>query len=237
MTNIELNAHFAIIIEGSMLQNVVSKGPIRLQMIRDLISNDIQFVKCMANILSVKSAGKEYPMVEEFKREAGLYLQKKIKQLQLMAQSVNGRYDLSLGDMANPLSHGSHFFQPSQQSQGNYSMHNGNMSTMPPSAGNANASSSRKSSNAIPFTSDPDLPDDHKATTRIDYEKSEPIVRLLAQVRKVGMDILFPQSTHDKVTIHRLKHGAACVLNPVLVNVDLGVHIHGDKGVQYSSPP
>lgn len=32
-----------------------------------------------------------------------------------------------------------------------------------------------------------------------DIEKSEPIVRLLAQVRKVGMDILFPQSVHDKV--------------------------------------
>jgi hypothetical protein len=35
--------------------------------------------------------------------------------------------------------------------------------------------------------------------SRIEFEKSEPIVRLLAQVRKVGMDILFPQSTHDKV--------------------------------------
>lgn len=32
-----------------------------------------------------------------------------------------------------------------------------------------------------------------------DIEKSEPIVRLLAKVRKVGMDILFPQSVHDKV--------------------------------------
>eukprot|EP01034_Spumella_vulgaris_P022618 gene22618-28755_t len=47
---------------------------------------------------------------------------------------------------------------------------------------------------------DSDLPDDHKQTaSRIEFEKSEPIVRLLAQVRKVGMDILFPQSTHDKI--------------------------------------
>ena len=51
----------------------------------------------------------------------------------------------------------------------------------------------------IPPIQDYDLPDDHKSNTRIDYEKSEPIVRLLAQVRKVGMDILFPQSTHDKI--------------------------------------
>lgn len=34
---------------------------------------------------------------------------------------------------------------------------------------------------------------------RIEFEKSEPIIRLLAQLRKVGMDILFPQSVHDKI--------------------------------------
>lgn len=33
----------------------------------------------------------------------------------------------------------------------------------------------------------------------VDIEKSEPIVRFLAQVRKMGMDVLFPQSAHDKV--------------------------------------
>jgi len=35
----------------------------------------------------------------------------------------------------------------------------------------------------------------------IDIEKSEPIVRLLAHVRKGGMDILFPQISHDKVSM------------------------------------
>jgi hypothetical protein len=34
---------------------------------------------------------------------------------------------------------------------------------------------------------------------RNEFEKAEPFVRLLAHVRKLGMDILFPQSTHDKV--------------------------------------
>jgi uncharacterized membrane protein YgcG len=35
--------------------------------------------------------------------------------------------------------------------------------------------------------------------SRIEFEKSEPIIRLLAQLRKIGMDILFPQTVHDKV--------------------------------------
>lgn len=34
---------------------------------------------------------------------------------------------------------------------------------------------------------------------QLDVEKSEPIVKLLAEVRKVGMDVLFPQTVHDKV--------------------------------------
>ena len=32
-------------------------------------------------------------------------------------------------------------------------------------------------------------------------EKTEPIIKLLAHVRKVGMDIIFPQITHDKVNM------------------------------------
>jgi hypothetical protein len=32
-------------------------------------------------------------------------------------------------------------------------------------------------------------------------EKAEPIIKLLAHVRKVGMDIIFPQITHDKVCV------------------------------------
>lgn len=35
-----------------------------------------------------------------------------------------------------------------------------------------------------------------------EMEKHDPIMRLLAQIRKYGMDILFPQSIHDKVSIH-----------------------------------
>ena len=34
----------------------------------------------------------------------------------------------------------------------------------------------------------------------MDIEKSEPIVRLLADIRNDGMDILFPQTSHDKVS-------------------------------------
>lgn len=38
----------------------------------------------------------------------------------------------------------------------------------------------------------------------IEFEKSEPIVRFLAQARKIGMDVIFPQSTHDKVRLFKL---------------------------------
>ena len=52
----------------------------------------------------------------------------------------------------------------------------------------------------MPPSGPPDAPNmDPTLVSRIEFEKSEPIIRLLAQVRKVGMDILFPQSVHDKV--------------------------------------
>lgn len=56
---------------------------------------------------------------------------------------------------------------------------------------------------AIPADMSSSKGDDGKSPLQfIDYEKSEPIVRFLAQVRKLGMDILFPQSTHDKVKLY-----------------------------------
>ena len=33
-----------------------------------------------------------------------------------------------------------------------------------------------------------------------EIERNEPIIRLLAHIRKAGMDILFPQMIHDKVS-------------------------------------
>lgn len=37
------------------------------------------------------------------------------------------------------------------------------------------------------------------AINDVDIEKCPPMVKFLAQVRKSGMDILFPQVAHDKV--------------------------------------
>jgi hypothetical protein len=44
----------------------------------------------------------------------------------------------------------------------------------------------------------------------IEFEKLDPIVRFLAQIRKYGMDVLYPQIIHDKVSTISILLGGQC---------------------------
>lgn len=186
-----------------------SKGQIHLQMHRDLVGNDAQFVGCIVQFLLSKAAGKEYHTIEDFRGEAIAYLQQKSKYPQ---QTVGDpKYGSSSPD--SNFHHGTrvygHDYNSATVSKGFYSnsLSHSSSGTIGTNSGGMNNSVGRKvSSRSVSVLLDPDLPDG-KTSPRIDYEKSDPIVRLLAQVRKVGMDILFPQSTHDKVRI-----ASTCIL-------------------------
>ena len=166
----------------------------------ELVGNDSQFVGYILRFLSTKFAGMEYPTIEQFKAEAIVYLQ------QHSQQSVtDARYRSSSPESNFPNGNRiyGHENNSATVSKGFYSNSHSISGTNGNHVGGINNSAGRKipsRSGSVPV--DPGLPDG-KTSQRIDYEKSDPIVRLLAQVRKVGMDILFPQSTHDKVGAHR----------------------------------
>jgi hypothetical protein len=165
ISNEELTAHSALIIEGSLVPAVTAKGEIKLQMTRELVGNEYLFLKGLFNVISGKCEITDYPFVEEFRRDIAVHSNNRFNKL---SRQRMDDHDMGMGgDMSNmrgkPAKVAHHHIMP---------------------------------------IVDTDLPSDVKGTSsRIDYEKSEPIVRLLAQVRKVGMDILFPQSTHDKILV------------------------------------
>ena len=203
IASIDLNAYAAIVIEGAFSKVVNAKGQIHLQMHRDLIGNDSQFVKYILQFLLSKAPGKEYHTIEDFRGEAIAYLQQKSKYPQ---QSVaDPKYGSNSPD--SNFHHGTrvygHDYNSATVSKGYYSnsvSHSSSGNNGTNIGGISNSVGRKFSSRSVSVLIDPDLPDG-KTSPRIDYEKSDPIVRLLAQVRKVGMDILFPQSTHDKVRI------------------------------------
>eukprot|EP00597_Dinobryon_sp_UTEXLB2267_P014736 CAMPEP_0170107832 /NCGR_PEP_ID=MMETSP0020_2-20130122/6212_1 /TAXON_ID=98059 /ORGANISM="Dinobryon sp., Strain UTEXLB2267" /LENGTH=1044 /DNA_ID=CAMNT_0010332441 /DNA_START=252 /DNA_END=3386 /DNA_ORIENTATION=+ len=186
--------------ESMIMQPIAqSNGQIRVMMQRDFVSNDVQFVNFIAKQLTSKFGEKKYPSIEEFKQDVQAYLFKRQKQVKYPSDS---RYDISNSTEASALHTNTTRIPYEYTYSSNTSSSNPHATTTPVVINNGtggNYSSGRKHTLTKQTIIDSDLPDDRKSSNRIDYEKSEPIVRLLAQVRKVGMDILFPQSTHDKI--------------------------------------
>jgi len=201
-----------------------SNGQLRVLMQRDFVSNDVQFVNFITKQLTSKFGDKKYPSLEEFKQDVQVYLFKRQKQIKY--SSSDNRFEVLNTTEASAFSNTTRI--PYEFSSSN------SLAATPVVITNAtglNFSSGRKHTTTKQSITDSDLPDDRKSSNRIDYEKSEPIVRLLAQVRKVGMDILFPQSTHDKV----------CILLHILVNhvlflplLDSCMYIRRDQVVKYT---
>ena len=184
------------------MKNLNSKGNIRLQMYPQFVRNDIQFIRSIVQFLMLRSAGKESSTIDDFKSEASAFIQRRQKQIKYGSPlgPPETRFDSSnSGDSNFQTTRIPYEYSSTSSPSAGYFHHNQGHST--PSNGNncGNSSHRRHTTRSASVAHDSDLPDDHKQSQRFDYEKSEPIVRLLAQVRKVGMDILFPQSTHDKV--------------------------------------
>lgn len=176
LTNLtsEIELYAAVIYEAALAPVVTSKGQLSLQIHRDVAKQDTAILERVLHVLLIRSDAVDTPMIEEFRRD-----------LQSLTMVNQG------GGAGNSM------ISPSQPG-----------SAMRPSDVSDSSSASSRARNFLlsaPFTAHlndmNDLPPENYRSplSRIEFEKSEPIVRLLAQVRKIGMDILFPQSTHDKV--------------------------------------
>lgn len=165
----EVVVHAGILYEASFLPSVTKKGQIAHKLSPDTIGNEIALLERVFNILGGRTGGIDCPSIEELRREASAAL---------------GHDFFSASHVPrNPEGHFHSYYSDNQQQFGQ-------------------EVSSRVPAELLSRVPDNiDLADDYRSgmLTRIECEKSEPIVRLLAQVRKVGMDILFPQITHDKV--------------------------------------
>ena len=187
--NADLAAHAAVIYEGVLSPAINAKNQVTLQMNRDIIANDNNFIKSIMNVMYSRCGNTEYPTVEEFKLEALMFLKGNN-----FPQFSRPNADLIEPNL--PPSRNDFTFRPSfSANKPRFSTQENLLMKKPPVNSNNNIRGMMPSDGI-------DVPmDDHRSPlNRIEFEKSEPIVRLLAQVRKVGMDILFPQSTHDKVS-------------------------------------
>eukprot|EP01036_Dinobryon_divergens_P027985 gene27985-36856_t len=203
VADIDINA-YTDVIEVAVKKKMNSKGQYNLYMHGELVGNDSKFVGCILCYLSSKYAtGMECHTIEEFKGEATLYLQQysqhSVGQISIeYSQQSDARFRASSpeSNFLNGKRVYGHENNTATVSKGFYSNShsNGNNNV----GGINNLAGKKNSSRSVSVSVDPGLPDG-KPSQRFDYEKSDPIVRLLAQVRKVGMDILFPQGTHDKI--------------------------------------
>lgn len=265
MSSTDLNAHAALIYEAVLSPVVTNKNVMALQMNRDIVANDINFIKSVVYVMYSRSGGVDCPCVEEFKLEAMSFLKSSnstapvsssigldpaasvvttlaaqaaaaassgIKvsldpsPIQIPTLSMAATVSASIGSAASLITSGVDSLSITGSSNTTMKIDNA------PSVINVAKSSSnvpynnviemyrgyipspttdgvqnriatqdlfpKKVMHAIVQSEALNYDDARSPLHRIEFEKSEPIVRLLAQVRKVGMDILFPQSVHDK---------------------------------------
>jgi hypothetical protein len=201
----EIDVHCGLIFE-SIISPSISGGQVQLKVNKDVLGNDENFVSSILATLQKRCGDGDYPAFDEFKREAQTYL-RRLSDLAnggsvppstpavtsapkapepALFENVGG---IAANFMSKPAS--KPYLVPSAALQAQIPIQ------LPPPPHVQNAQQQQQQTSGVV---EYDGPVEHKyAPARVEFERAEPIVRLLAQVRKVGMDILFPQSTHDKV--------------------------------------
>lgn len=195
MSAAEISAHAGLLFESIISATISATGQVKLAINKDVIGNDEKFVSAILAALASKCVGVDYPAFDEFQRECHSYL----RMLSDAANPVEETPSELPTEASSPPPEFS-FERPAPKIS--------HLMPVPPPLPQATpVLSQMQPPPQAPLPSQPahseveyDGPEEHKyAPARVEFERAEPIVRLLAQVRKVGMDILFPQSTHDKV--------------------------------------
>jgi hypothetical protein len=215
-TAVEIEAHCGLIFE-SIISPSISGGQVLLKVTKEAIGNEEKFVQLILEALQKRYKSGDMAAFDEFEKEAQAYIAR-VKDIKsgivtiapppaVPAVSIipkvqePAQYENVGGIAANFMSKSASkpYMVPSAALQAQIPIQ------LPPpphlqQQQQSQASASSAPIRAIPGVVEYDGPAEFKyAPARVEFERAEPIVRLLAQVRKVGMDILFPQSTHDKV--------------------------------------
>lgn len=221
---VEIDAHCGLIFE-SIISPSISGGQVQLKVNKEVLGNDENFVNSILAALQKRCGDGDYPAFDEFKRETQTYL-RRLSDLAkggpvsppapavtnvtkapepALFENVGG---LAANFMSKPAS--KPYLVPSAALQAQIPI----QLPPPPHLQSAQQQQQQQSlsqqqaqqqqQHQAPGVEEYDGPPEYKyAPARVEFERAEPIVRLLAQVRKVGMDILFPQSTHDKVSFEK----------------------------------
>lgn len=193
------NAHAALLVDCTLIPLFTPSGQIQLQMIRDIINNINNFILSIINIIYMKCENIHYPLMDEFCNEANAFLQSTIGISSSSPMSVLSPQPLTSHSQLLIQQHHHHNnsnrYHTIKQHHNNH--HNYQQLRYHDKEKRDHHQQQQQQQNN---SSD----DNSKPNYRIEFEKSEPIIRLLAQVRKVGMDILFPQQVHDKVCLLNL---------------------------------
>lgn len=199
MSAAEIGGHAGLLFESIISASISATGQVKLAINKDVIGNDEKFIAAILAALASKCVGVDYPAFDDFQRECQSYLRMlsdaanpvEETPLEQPTEAALPPPEFSFDRPAPKIAHLMPVPPPLPQTTPV-------LSQMQPPTGVAGQPTQATPSGQSEV--EYDGPEEHKyAPARVEFERAEPIVRLLAQVRKVGMDILFPQSTHDKV--------------------------------------
>lgn len=190
-----LYAHAGILLESTIVPGLTSNGMLRLSMNLDVIGNEELFFSKVLRVVELKSYKTEYIYLNDFRVDVSMYLQR-VKESVLTMKASEGISPVTTAVTATAAAPPA----AASSSSSSFAHMQYRSSDSLAQAQVPTQSSATLALGGFDFDSSNDLSKSaSNAQPRIEFERAEPIVRLLAQVRKVGMDILFPQSTHDTV--------------------------------------
>lgn len=197
MEEMDVSAHAALLFESCVLPKINTKGEMTLQLKTELSGGDSStFVKALLQIIHSKVGSEEIAL--KFRAEADAYLQDQASASNLEVSSDTTEV------AAEPFK--ANWRMKREPSGSNFSgessSRSSSLSTLAkwPTQQELNEALSDEFSMVLPASRPgPQLAEPQEPSSSVDVEKNEPMVRLLAFARRGGMDILFPQSLHDKV--------------------------------------
>lgn len=209
-----IKAHVSLILESAISASMAANGQLKLSVTKDVIGNDSNFVSSVLAVLSRKCTGINYKGLDGFKKDALAYLHR-LQELSAPDRppAVNSSVEsVVIGVAAEVMD------KPISKPSNSRSVILAHAPFKEPSAPGNNPSA-REGAGAGSGSA--------VGGDKFDFERNESMARFLAQARRTGMDVLFPQIAHDKVTDNCYIYDAGISLTVVVV-VDAFIAGTGD---------
>ena len=215
MNSADLTAYISLFFQSVITNIMSSSGQVKFQVNSDAIGNDEFLLTAILTILNKKYSETDYTsQLDEFKYDIDIYL-RHLKQLSKnetisteevkMNSENNSVKTLPLPPLPPPTSSSPVISVSPSSTELNIDSKHYYPSTITNNSNN-NMSEINYNNNQLNMTeyimeNNNNNMNNYYTPPRVDFERTESIIRLLAHVRKVGMDILFPQIIHDKVIL------------------------------------